>query len=490
MHSVIVCAIDDLSYTYNGNQVIKIDDDAVDPVYNGCFNFKDGADEDIEYEYDQNGNLTMDLNREICSIAYNCLNLPQRIDYQDGSYVLYTYNAGGEKMRTDYYINPLPNMVPQVNGGTGMNRNANLQHTRVDYCGNLVYENDTLKQALFEGGYVTFNGTTPQYHFYVQDHQGNNRLVCDESGAIEQVNHYYPYGGLMGESEDITSTQRYKYNGKELDRMHGLNLYDYSARQYDAAVGKFTTMDPLCEKYYNVSPYAYCVGNPVNYVDPDGCKPTRREAAIMANHIYNPKKELGLKYWRVSTLLNDRKDIQLSTSNGLSSTLYEKVVDGKIKEYAYVTRGTDSGRDWIENVAQVFGSSKEFSESASNARKISDLIGKDTELTYIGHSQGGAEAALNSLVTSGDDVKGREAITFNAAGLSKWTKLFNGGLRTLFKSEQKIDANIMLTCPLNFVQNMPNFLPQVDGNTHLLMPKDLNSVINGHSIKNVLKSIE
>ena len=145
-----------------------------------------------------------------------------------------------------------------------------MTYTRMTYCGNLVYENDTLKQVLIDGGYVTFNGTTPQYHFYVQDHLGNNRVVCNASGTIEQVNHYYPYGGLMGESEDITSTQRYKYNGKELDRMHGLNWYDYHARQYDASVGKFTTMDPLCEKYYNVSPYAYCVGNPVNYVDPDG----------------------------------------------------------------------------------------------------------------------------------------------------------------------------------------------------------------------------
>jgi RHS repeat-associated protein len=64
--------------------------------------------------------------------------------------------------------------------------------------------------------------------------------------------------------------QRYKYNGKELDRMHGLNLYDYGARQYDGAGVRFTTMDPLCEKYYNVSPYVYCAGNPVMYVDPDG----------------------------------------------------------------------------------------------------------------------------------------------------------------------------------------------------------------------------
>ncbi len=52
--------------------------------------------------------------------------------------------------------------------------------------------------------------------------------------------------------------------------MHGLNLYDYSARQYDATFGQFTSMDPLCEKYYHISPYTYCAGNPVKYVDPDG----------------------------------------------------------------------------------------------------------------------------------------------------------------------------------------------------------------------------
>ena len=64
--------------------------------------------------------------------------------------------------------------------------------------------------------------------------------------------------------------QPYKYNGKELDRMHGLWLYDYGARQYDPAHGLFTSIDPLCEKYYHISPYMYCEGNPVNMVDPDG----------------------------------------------------------------------------------------------------------------------------------------------------------------------------------------------------------------------------
>ena len=53
--------------------------------------------------------------------------------------------------------------------------------------------------------------------------------------------------------------------------MHGLNMYDYGARQQDPAVGMFTSMDPLCEKYYNISPYSYCAGNPIRYVDPTGC---------------------------------------------------------------------------------------------------------------------------------------------------------------------------------------------------------------------------
>ena len=93
---------------------------------------------------------------------------------------------------------------------------------------------------------------------------GNSRY-----GAIEQTTHYYPYGGLMYLSTEH-GFQKYKYNAKELDRTHGLDWYDYEARQYDPVIARFTSMDPLCEKYYNISPYAYCAGNPVNIVDPDG----------------------------------------------------------------------------------------------------------------------------------------------------------------------------------------------------------------------------
>lgn len=63
---------------------------------------------------------------------------------------------------------------------------------------------------------------------------------------------------------------RFKYYGKELDRIHGLNHYDYSAPHYDPARVEFTTMDPHAENYYSWLPYAYVGNNPMKYVDPDG----------------------------------------------------------------------------------------------------------------------------------------------------------------------------------------------------------------------------
>ncbi len=104
-----------------------------------------------------------------------------------------------------------------------------------------------------------------------EDHLGSNRVVASTTGEAEQVTHYYPYGSTFyGES---TSDQRFKYCGKELDKMHGLDWYDSSARFYDHVLGRFQQIDPLAEKYYSWSSYAYCMGNPINMMDVDGKSP-------------------------------------------------------------------------------------------------------------------------------------------------------------------------------------------------------------------------
>ena len=68
------------------------------------------------------------------------------------------------------------------------------------------------------------------------------------------------------------ATQPYKLGGKEYDTMHGLDQYDFDARQMDGF--RFTGIDPMAEKYYSWSPYVYCKNNPMRFIDPDGKEPT------------------------------------------------------------------------------------------------------------------------------------------------------------------------------------------------------------------------
>ena len=105
----------------------------------------------------------------------------------------------------------------------------------------------------------------------MKDHLGSNRLVVDGNGNIEEVNHYYPFGALMGDRCGV-SRNNYKYIGKELDTMYGWNMQDHEARWYDPVVGRWHSIDRLAEKTYNVSPYVSCDDNPVRYIDLDGKK--------------------------------------------------------------------------------------------------------------------------------------------------------------------------------------------------------------------------
>ena len=98
-------------------------------------------------------------------------------------------------------------------------------------AGSRVYDNGVLSRLLFDGGYVSFRDSVPTYHYYIRDYLGNNRVVADAHGNVEDVNHYYPYGALMGDSRN-TGRQPYKYIGKELDRTHGLDWYAHGARHY------------------------------------------------------------------------------------------------------------------------------------------------------------------------------------------------------------------------------------------------------------------
>lgn len=209
-------------------------------------------------------------------ITYDDFNNPVRIQFDNGNVTKYVYSATGQKLRTIHYT-----AVENTHISMGCDlediEDIYLAVDSTDYLlgGSVIYVNEQLSKILFDGGYVDASyagGPHLSYKYYNRDHLGNNREVVDESGAVLQRTDYYPFGTPFSSPSSTINAglQPFKYNNKELDMMHGLNTYDYGARQYYPLLPMWDRVDPLAEDNPGVSPYMYCAGDPVNKIDPDG----------------------------------------------------------------------------------------------------------------------------------------------------------------------------------------------------------------------------
>lgn len=309
--------IDNLHLSYNGNQPVVIKEDA-EPILNkGAFNLNEKGEHRLAYNGD--GALQSDETRGIAMIEYDACNNPQRIQFTNGNVTKYVYTPDGRKLRTIHHT-AMPNIKVEAGQVHTLTAGEILSSDSIDYMmgGKLITKNGRIDKYLFEeGGYCQAIGgqthlarpplilwddedSNPSpsdyeqwrktfesweaamkaererdqflFYYYNRDHLGNIREVVDDNGNVVQVNNYYPFGPPYCDTSasKAPELQPYKYNGKELDLMHGLNTYDYGARQYNPVVPIWDRVDPLCEKYYNTSPYAYCGNNPVSSIDLDG----------------------------------------------------------------------------------------------------------------------------------------------------------------------------------------------------------------------------
>ena len=199
------------------------------------------------------------------TIVYDCLSYVFNPVFKQivaaSQKVTYIYSASGGKLAT--------------------NANGSLTY----YRSVMVYGNDNkLLYILTPEGTVTRNegssGTTYTYNYFKRDQVGSTRAVLSAVGTTlqnVQSTDYYPFG--LAHSTNNLNKNKYLFSGKELQdgtvNNQMLGLYDFGMRQYDAIIGRWTTLDLYALKYPGVSPYNYCLNNPMNLIDPFGLEPTK-----------------------------------------------------------------------------------------------------------------------------------------------------------------------------------------------------------------------
>ena len=240
------------------------------------------------FNYDANGNLSSRYSKSIrypaqiifgptdMAVEYNNLNLPS-YRWNNSAKEWMVYDATGAKQA----------LYHRSYGQT------DSTDCKIEFVDNFIFINGSLSMTLFDGGYVDANRN---YHWYLKDHLGNNRVIANEMGTVESTFDYDPYGGVPGyidndwaaiDTSFVFNGTNFRYGCKH--RTESFLDYDFGARYYSTSHHRFTTMDPLAEKYYHLSPYAYCAGNPVRFVDLFGMEWEEKGNLITVylNYTYN-----------------------------------------------------------------------------------------------------------------------------------------------------------------------------------------------------------
>ncbi len=254
------------------------------------------------------------------------------------------------------------------------------------------------------------------------DHLGNIRLSysdADLNGAIDpnteilSEKNYYPFGLLHRGYNNVVSAnanstaEKFQYNGKEINEELGLDWYDFGARNYDPALGRWMNLDPLAEGMRRYSPYAYAFDNPVYFIDPDGMmpygpcgdKPCPEEPTDVKNtreKIENNKVVQALE--DLGGLVDAGKQKLKQFGNNIKS-LFTDTVDPTV----------DAGDDFVEVGAEVVAkeTGSKFAKEVSRKAGVLGTVNTLTSLTIEASENGISEELVQ---------KGAGELVANATG--------------------------------------------------------------------------
>ena len=272
------------------------------------------------YLCDANGNETRNLSHRVKEASYNTMDLPTLVTFTDGNGLRMRYTSDGRRVETlsKTWLTPL--VVP---ADTLALRDSTLQYAQeapsaslaastsstastsssnsgitsgrpatgitgpalyLPYrlhrewrIGDVVLEDSLISRIDIRNGSFrverdSLGGARLACYRHVTDYLGSVRTVyrMGTSWVLTPVQHiaYLPSGAVLANSDG--AVQQRMFCGKELQPLHGWKMYDSHARMQYNVLPRFSATDPLCQKYYHLSPYAYCANDPVNMVDPEG----------------------------------------------------------------------------------------------------------------------------------------------------------------------------------------------------------------------------
>ena len=273
--------------------------------------------------------------RKKLQMQYNLINLPQTVNQGSVSKARYIWLSDGTKVA----------VVEDTISNNGYT-----------YLGSMVYSrsgsNHTLESVSFgQGCIVHSTGTyTPYYH--TTDHLGSVRVITSPTGTIAEQNDYYPFGMQQRRGGYLqTTTNKYKYNGKEQDKFGDFTTLDYGARFYDPAIARWNTVDPLAHLREWVSPYNFVQNNPIKRIDPNGMLDdwVERDNQVVWDENITSANDADLK---PGDKYLGKKGYGVNTKTGAS--------------IHYKTDGTTSEGSFVIGEATVTGSMSEHVRTMSN----------------------------------------------------------------------------------------------------------------------------
>ncbi len=251
---------------------------------------------------------------------------PQPLNLQLQSAMFYpnayiNFNQNGEY--TKHYYNGAERIASRLgtvtlNIATTANARLNTRSVQLEDCfrndiRTLVYAGDIpmdLPPEPVSATSLQQTGTPDDIFYYHTNHLGSTAFVTDNNATITHGVLYAPFGETTTEYNANFGNNvlpKYSFNAKELDEETG--MYYYEARYYKPPV--FTSRDAMFEKYFWMSPYAYCANNPVKYVDPSGEEAWKPDGnggwiAQKNDNAWTLHKDAGISFEKAKSLMKEQ----------------------------------------------------------------------------------------------------------------------------------------------------------------------------------------